>query len=64
MKPLAVLINTYKELLKIEDISIRLQLQPIYCQLRDTIASELCKSPQVVQEEYEILALAEKRVTH
>jgi hypothetical protein len=60
MEPLKVLIDTYKELLKIDNNAIRIQLQPVYSQLRDCIAQEMGISSQVVQENTEQLAIKEK----
>ena len=55
------LIDGYIELLKIENVSIRINLQTTYCFLRDTIANETSQSSQAVQEKYEEIALIESR---
>lgn len=52
--------KAYKELLKIGDISLRLQLQQTYCLLRDTLADRQWKSSQEVQETHEEMAVKEK----
>lgn len=53
------LIDAYVELLKVQNISIRVNLQSTYCFLRDTIANETNQSNQGVQEKYEEIALIE-----
>ena len=52
--------TTYKELLKVEDVATRVQLQPVYCMLRDYIARTNNLNSQEVQETFEHLALSEK----
>jgi hypothetical protein len=50
----------YRELLKIENSTIRLACEPLMCQLRDKISQLTLTSQQVVQESNEQLARAEK----
>lgn len=54
------LCTAYKELLKLDSNSIRIDLQMALCELRDSIALQLKISSQHVQETFEQLALAEK----
>ena len=60
MNTLDVIKNTYKELLKIDNFTVRLQIQHVYCQLRDCIARETGQTQQETQEYYEQVAIKEK----
>jgi len=50
----------YRELLKVENSTIRMAIEPILCQLRDKISQLTLTSQQYVQESNEHLARAEK----
>src|SRR5882757_9959160 len=57
------LIDAYVALLKISNGKVRIELQPTYCYLRDTIAHETDQESQFVQEKYEEISLIESRPT-
>jgi hypothetical protein len=54
------LIDAYIALLKIDQNSTRIDLQKVYCLLRDQISLGTMQTSQYVQEKYEEIALFEK----
>lgn len=60
MNELQYLMTAYKELLKIENTSLRVDLQTTYCHLLNTIASYTNQPHQTIQEWFEGRAINEK----
>ena len=60
MKTIGLLTMAYKELLKIDNNSVRIELQPTYCTLRGLISKFTGKDIQEVQEHWEQVAIKEK----
>lgn len=54
------LMTAYKELLKLDSNSIRIDLQDTLCVLRNSIALQLNQTEQATQEIFEQIALSEK----
>lgn len=52
--------KAYTELLKIDHISTRIELQSTYCKLRDLISTRTGIDERIVQEAHEQLAIKEK----
>ena len=63
MKDIQYLMNAYKELLKITNTSIRVDLQNTYCTLRDSIALQTNQQSETIQDWFEQRAINEKLAT-
>jgi hypothetical protein len=60
MKDIQYLMNAYKELLKIDNVSIRVDLQNAFILLRDSIAFQTNQQSETIQDWFEQRAINEK----
>ena len=63
MKSVQHLVTAYISILKIQDNSIRIQLQSTYCALRNEISRVTGKSEEEIQTTCEDLAFQERLLT-